>query len=134
MMAYGNVGCEGQASTIVDETNTAKALKSGSLNVFGTPALCALMEEAACNALRFEDGLTSVGTSMSIQHIAASSIGRVVQATATIVEVKKKSMQFDVFAKDSTGVLIGKGKHSRAIVSVEKFVRRAQEKEDIGSL
>jgi fluoroacetyl-CoA thioesterase len=132
--AYGKVGGEGHATTVVDETNTAKTMKSGSLNVFGTPAMCALMEEAACNALRVEGGVTSVGASMSIQHIAASSMGRAVRATATIIEVKKNSIQFNVVAKDSTGKLIGKGEHFRAIVDIEKFMKTASEKGDIGSL
>ena len=51
-----------------------------------------------------------------------------------IAEVKKNSIQFNVVAKDSTGFLIGKGKHFRAIVDIEKFMKTASEKGDIGSL
>ena len=124
-----------QASPITSaKTNTAKTMKSGSLEVFATPGMVALMEEAACNALTIEDGFSSVGVSMSIQHLAATSLGRTVQATATITEIKKRSIQFTVTAKDSTGSVIGKGTHGRAVVGVEKFMKRAVEKEDVGNL
>ena len=131
---YGIVGGEGIAITIVDKTNTAKTMKSGSLEVFATPGMVALMEEAACNALTIEDGFSSVGVSMSIQHLAATSLGRTVQATATITEIKKRSIQFTVTAKDSTGSVIGKGTHERAVVGIEKFMKRAVEKPDVGNL
>ena len=65
--AYGKVGVEGAASTVVEQTNTAKTMKSGSLDVFSTPSMVALMEEAACNALRVPDGFSSVGIAISGQ-------------------------------------------------------------------
>ena len=101
-------------------------MKSGSLDVFATPALVALIEEAACNALNWVPvGSSSVGTAMTVEHLAATSLGRTVVAKATVAGIEEKSIQFDVEATDSTGSLIGRGTHSRAIVGVEKFMSRA---------
>ena len=92
--AYGKVGVEGAASTVVEQTNTAKTMKSGSLDVFSTPSMVALMEEAACNALRVPDGFSSVGIAMSIKHLAATSLGRSVKATAWITNAEKNIVEF----------------------------------------
>ena len=132
--AYGKVGVEGAASTVVEQTNTAKTMKSGSLDVFSTPSMVALMEEAACNALRVPDGFSSVGIAMSIKHLAATSLGRSVKATAWITNAEKNIVEFSVVAKDSTGTVIGEGTHRRAVVGVQKFMEKAIAKAEIGSL
>ena len=74
-------------------------MKSGSLDVFSTPSMVALMEEAACNALRVPDGFSSVGIAMSIKHLAATSLGRSVKATARITNAEKNIVEFSVVAK-----------------------------------
>jgi len=79
----------GKTATIsktVTEKLTAKHIGSGSLEVFATPMLVALMEEAACECLTnsLESGQTSVGTIISVSHTAASPVGAVISATATI--------------------------------------------------
>ena len=131
---YDKLGAEGTASNVVEKSNTAKTMKSGSLDVFSTPSMVALMEEAACNALRVHDGFSSVGISMSIKHLAATSLGRSVKAIAKITSMKKNIIEFNVVAKDSTGTVIGEGTHRRAIVDVQKFMKKAVAKADIGSL
>ena len=87
--SYDKLGAEGTASNVVCAANTAKTMKSGSLDVFSTPSMVALMEEAACNALHVHDGFSSVGISMSIKHLAATSLGRSVKAIAKITSMKK---------------------------------------------
>ena len=137
MSEYGIIGATGTATTICDNTNTAKVLRSGALDVYATPAMVALMEEAACNALTISSGFSgssSVGIEMSIKHLAATSLGRSVPATATITSIKKTIVRFDVRAQDSTGSAIGTGTHARAIVEVENFMRTAVEKKDSGKL
>ena len=129
--AYGKVGVEGAASTVVEQTNTAKTMKSGSLDVFSTPSMVALMEEAACNALRVPDGFSSVGIAMSIKHLAATSLGK---RQARITNAEKNIVEFSVVAKDSTGTVIGEGTHRRAVVGVQKFMEKAIAKAEIGSL
>jgi len=114
------IGKSGSASTIVKENNTAKAVGSGSLDVFSTPMMIALMEEAACNAL---SGDCSVGTEISVQHTAASPLGAEITATATITAVDGRKISFTVSARDNNNE-IGKGTHTRFIVDAERFMAK----------
>lgn len=115
-------GIMGEASIEVTEDLTAAALGSGNVNVFSTPAMIALMEEAAVHALngRLEEGQTSVGTSLNIKHLAATPIGVMVKAQATLKEIDGRRLVFDVSASDSYEP-IGEGTHERFIVDLARF-------------
>ena len=119
----------GTASTIVKECNTAKAVGSGSLDVFSTPMMIALMEEAACNCLadRLEEGQSSVGTQINIQHTAASPMGAEITAIATITSIDGRKVEFEVVAVEGVqpdDKEIGRGTHTRFIINVEKFMSK----------
>lgn len=118
-------GLAGTAETIVRETNTAIAMGSGSLQVFATPCMVALMEQAACNAVDpcFNDSESSVGTLVNITHDAATALGKKVTATATLVEVQGRKLVFEITAADEDKQ-IGKGTHERFIVNKEKFMAK----------
>lgn len=118
-------GLTGTAETIVRETNTAIAMGSGSLQVFATPCMVALMEQAACNAVDpcFNDSESSVGTLVNITHDAATALGKKVTATATLVEVEGRKLVFEVTAADEDKQ-IGKGRHERFIINKEKFMAK----------
>ena len=118
-------GLAGTAETIVRETNTAIAMGSGSLQVFATPCMVALMEQAACNAVDpcFNDSESSVGTLVNITHDAATALGKKVTATATLVEVQGRKLVFEVTAADEDKQ-IGKGRHERVIINKEKFMAK----------
>jgi predicted thioesterase len=120
------LGKTAAAETIVDGTNTAKAVGSGSLDVFATPMMLALMEKAACAVLEdtLEEGQTSVGISITAEHNAASPLGMNVSATAIISSVRGRRITFEVSASDKVGE-IGRGVHIRVIVDKERFVRKA---------
>jgi predicted thioesterase len=119
------LGKTASVSVIVDESNTAVAMKSGSLPVFATPSMVALMELAACECLAdcLDDGQTSVGSLINAEHTAASPIGAEITATATIELVFGRKIEFAVTASDNIGE-IGKGKHTRMIVDTERFLKR----------
>jgi len=123
-------GKSAAAVAVVTAGSTAKAVGSGSLDVFATPMMVALMEQAACNCLAdcLEDGQTSVGTDISVAHTAASPIGAEVTATAAIVLVNGRNVVFEVTASDRAGE-IGKGRHTRAIVDAERFTRKTLTRE-----
>lgn len=118
-------GLTGSAETVVRETNTALAMGSGSLYVFATPSMIALMEQAACNAVAacLDEESTSVGTLVNITHNAATGMGKAVTATATLVEVQGRKLVFEVTAADEDKQ-IGKGTHERFIVNKEKFMAK----------
>lgn len=118
-------GLTGTAETVVRETNTALAMGSGSLHVFATPGMIALMEQAACNAVAacLDEESTSVGTLVNITHDAATAPGKKVTATATLVEVEGRKLVFEVTAADEDKQ-IGKGRHERFIINKEKFMAK----------
>ncbi len=119
------VGLKGEAYAQVEREDTALEVGSGSLLVYATPCMVALMEGAACNALEkvLEEGMTTVGTAMNIEHISATPVGLEVHAEAIITAVEGKVITFDINAYDEAGP-IGRGTHKRALVNSQKFLER----------
>lgn len=118
-------GLTGTAETVVRKTNTALAMGSGSLYVFATPGMIALMEQAACNAVAacLDEESTSVGTLVNITHDAATGMGKKVTAKATLTAVKGRKLVFEITAADEDKQ-IGKGTHERFIVNKERFMAK----------
>ncbi|MDD3396503.1 MAG: thioesterase family protein [Acidaminococcaceae bacterium] len=121
------IGLTATESTSVLYTNTALALGSGSLQVYATPALIALMEQAACSAINnaLAPDTTSVGIAMNMTHDAASLPGQKITATATLVAIDGKKLTFSITASDKQGQ-IGQATHQRFIVTTEKFLSKLQ--------
>ena len=115
-----------EAMTMVNNTNSAAAVKSGSLPVFATPMMIALMEEATCYAAAplLDEGESTVGTRVSVSHDKASSIGSVITAYATLTEADGRKLFFEVNAKDEQGDIIGKGTIERFVINTDKFMKR----------
>ncbi|MCM1312605.1 MAG: thioesterase family protein [Bacteroides sp.] len=109
----------------VAEEHTAKIIGSGDMDVLATPAMLALMENAAMLAVAgvLQQGETTVGGHIESSHLKPSPIGTAVEATATLVKVEGKKLFFDIVAMQGD-VLIGKGTHLRFVVDKEKFVSR----------
>lgn len=119
------LGLSYESSTVVSASNTAEALGSGDMAVFATPAMVALMENAAMLAVRdsLPEGSTTVGVEMQTSHIKASAMGANITASATLVEVDSRRLTFDVKAWDDKGV-IGEGRHVRFVVDRERFLSK----------
>lgn len=113
----------------VTEQLTASVMGSGSLPVFATPALVALMEHAACEAIAatLEDGVTTVGTEMNVKHVAATPVGMEVWAEATLTAQEGRGYTFEITAYDAAGV-IGTATHQRVAVKADKFLARVNAK------
>ena len=109
----------------VTENQTAANLGSGTLPVFGTPALIALMENTAIKLLtNLPADSTSVGISINVQHLKASIVGTIIDCTATIIAVEGRKYSFKLEATDKAGNMIGKGVHERFIVNAQKFMSK----------
>ena len=123
------VGIQGQASTLVEPEDTALSVGSGSLRVFATPCMAALMEGAACEAIAeaLSDTQTTVGIALNIEHISATPVGLDVRAEAEVTAVEGKVITFAVRAFDEVGE-IGSGTHKRVIVNTQKFLEKAYAK------
>ncbi|MBO5864822.1 MAG: thioesterase family protein [Bacteroidaceae bacterium] len=119
------IGMTFTSSTVVELANCAVTMGSGDLQVFATPAMVALMENAAMNAVvpALQAGLTTVGAAMNTTHIKPSAIGARVQATATLTAVEGRKLTFAVEACDEVGT-IGCGTHVRYIVDKERFIAK----------
>jgi fluoroacetyl-CoA thioesterase len=117
------IGARGVATAKVTAENTALALGSGDVPVFGTPALVALMEQAAVLALAggLEPGETTVGTRLEIAHLAATPVGAAVRAEAELVAVEGRKLTFAVAAFDDRQK-IGEGRHQRMRVARDRFL------------
>ncbi len=119
------IGMKGKAQTIVTEDNTAKAFCSGALDVFATPAMLALMEETCWKMIQPElgEGEGSVGTKANISHDRASAIGHTITCEATLTEIDRRRLVFEVTCFDGDNI-IGKGTHERFIINNEKFLKK----------
>lgn len=119
------VGMKGEASTMVVHDNTAAAVGSGGVEVFATPMMISLMENAAWRAVAhgLDAGDVTVGTSVNVQHLAATPMGQQVRAIAELIEIDGRRLVFKVEAYDEQRK-IGEGQHERSIVNMEKFLKR----------
>ena len=119
-------GIKGTRTVTVNEDNTAKAMGSGTLDVFATPALIALMEETCWRSVanELEEGCGTVGTLIEIKHTAPTPVGMKVTCESTLTEVDGRRLVFEVIARDAKGV-VGEGKHERFVVQNEKFQVKA---------
>ncbi len=116
----------------VDEENLAVTMGSGSLMVLATPAVVALMENAAAelaDSIIGNDELTTVGTMISIEHTSPTPLGAEVTATAVLKKQEGRMFYFEVFAEDKKGE-IARGTHTRVSVKAEKFQMKADGKFD----
>ena len=123
------IGLKGEVSTLVEREDTALEVGSGDLLVYATPCMVALMEGAACEAIRdaIPEENTTVGIALSVQHIAATPVGHEIRAEAVVTAVDGKIITFDVAAYDESGK-IGEGTHKRAIVNKQKFLDKTYSK------
>lgn len=122
-------GIKGTKSVTADKQNCAKAMGSGTLEVFATPAMIALMEETAWKSVApyLEDGQGTVGIKLEVSHDAATPLGMTVTCESELVEIDGRRLVFEVRAFDGKDV-IGKGRHERFIVWDEKFQEKANQK------
>jgi predicted thioesterase len=124
-------GLSGNQSITVTEILTARHIGSGSVDVYATPAMIALMESAALAAIdhHLAAGQTSVGTTIEVRHLAATPLGHKVRAHAEVSAVEGRKVTFLVQAWDERE-LIGEGKHVRIIINEAGFIKRVQSKLD----
>jgi fluoroacetyl-CoA thioesterase len=122
-------GMVGESRSVVTDEMTAATMRSGDVPVFATPAMVALMEEAAVRAIApaLEDGKTSVGVRVDVRHLAATPVGTPVRAQARLTLIEGRRLTFKVQAWDGSEQ-IGEGIHERMIVEREKFLQRTRNK------
>ena len=126
------VGLTGATEVVVGEEHTAPFVGSGRVRVLATPVMINLMEAAALDAVEklLPPGHQSLGIHLDVGHYAATPVGMRVRATAEVVKVDGRTLDFRVEARDEKEA-IGDGLHQRVVVNVARFDARVQKK--IGS-
>ncbi len=114
-----------QIEKLIGKDDTATKYGSGTVEVFATPAMIALMEKTALKCVDdlLADGFTTVGTEIKVQHTKATPIGETVVCDAKIIEVDRKKIVFEVRASDQKGS-IGSGTHTRFIINQADFMAK----------
>ncbi len=129
-----NKGIIGKEELIVTEENTAKAVGSGGLEVFATPALIALAEKTAFQSVaeHLEEGQSTVGTHIDIKHIAATPVGMKVTCETELIEVDSENPRRLVFSVNIYDEVekIAEGTHERFIIYSERFQNKANGKSE----
>jgi len=120
------VGQRGEIELEVTEADTAIALRSGSLPVLATPRVVALVEEASVVAVgdALEDGHTTVGMKVQLDHLAPTATGRTVVAESTVEAVNGRRISFQVSVSDDRG-LVAVGRVTRVVVEIDRFLTKA---------
>lgn len=123
------VGIKGTLERTVTEEVTAKAMGSGELPVFATPAVVALAEECAWKSVAggLEEGQGTVGTRMELSHLAATPLGMTVRCETELVEIDRRKLVFAIAAYDGVDK-VAEGRHERFIVDNAKFLSKAEGK------
>lgn len=129
MDAMLSTGIKGRKTTEVTKENTAEAVGSGTLPVFATPAMIALIEATASESVApfLEEGSSTVGTHLDIAHSSATPVGMSATCETELVEVDRRRLVFRVVVTDAKGE-IGSGTHERFVVDNAKFMSKAESK------
>lgn len=117
-------GLTGEMTTTVVHENTAAHVGAGGVEVFATPMMIALMENASWKAVAdyLDEGYVTVGTLVNVRHLAATPLGQQVRATAKLIEIDGRRLVFQVEAYDEQKK-IGEGQHERFIVNLDRFMK-----------
>jgi predicted thioesterase len=124
-------GIKGESEKIVTEDITAGALCSGSLPVFATPAMIAMMEETCFKSIHpmLEEGYGTVGTRLEVDHLSPTPVGMKVRCESMLIQIDGRKLTFDVKVYDEKG-LVGTCVHERFIINNEKFMAKASQKSE----
>ena len=122
-------GIKGKKEIYVTKENTARAMCSGAIEVFATPAMIALMECTARESIQdfLDEGCSTVGTAVNVKHVSASPVGMKITCETELLKVDGRALTFSVKAFDEKG-LIGEGEHERFIIFIDKFQAKADAK------
>ena len=123
------VGMKGTAENLCEREDTALEVGSGSLLVYATPCMAALMEAAACAAIEeaLDENETTVGIELNLKHTAATPVGLEVRAEAEVTAAEGKIFSFQITAYDEAGK-IGEATHKRALVNSQRFLEKTYSK------
>ena len=108
---------------LITVSETAAVMGSGNLEVYATPAMIALMENTAVQAIdNIETGFTTVGIEINVRHLKASKPGETVICTAELIKLEGKLYEFQIVVENANGDKTGTATHKRVAVRIDKFM------------
>ena len=122
-------GIKNTRTITVTPDKTAEVMGSGTLPVFATPAMVALMENSAAESVEalVGEGNTTVGTVINVTHLSADPIGVEVTCESALVEVDGRRLVFEIKVSDRDGV-VGEAHHERFVIDKTRFMDKVQKK------
>lgn len=124
-----SVGLKNTLTITVTTDKTAKTMGSGTLDVFATPAMVALMEQTAAQSIEphLDTDITSVGTKINVEHLSADPVGMKITCESTLNKINDRQLCFDIVCYDKHGI-IGKAYHERFLIKSERFIEKTNAK------
>ncbi|MBQ4128996.1 MAG: thioesterase family protein [Ruminococcus sp.] len=124
-----NTGIKNTITITVNNDKTAKAMGSGTLDVFATPAMVALMEQTAAESVQpfLDEGVTSVGTKINVEHLSADPLGIEITCESELSEIDGRKLCFEIICSDKCGI-VGKAYHERFLIKSESFMNKTNAK------
>ncbi|MFW5899265.1 MAG: thioesterase family protein [Jiangellaceae bacterium] len=117
-------GQQAERPRVVETGDTATALGSGDVPVLATPRLLAWLEAATVMVVdgRLDEGSTSVGTRVELEHLAPSPVGKHVAVRAELAAVDGRRLEFDIEARHDDGTVVARGRLARMVVDRSRFI------------
>jgi predicted thioesterase len=123
------VGLKAEATQEVTPELTATHIGSGSLSVYATPAMASLIEHTCASMVSelLPEGQTTVGVEIHLRHLAPTPVNSVVQIRAEVVTVDNNLISFNAQIFDEVE-LVGEAEHRRAVIEIDRFLKRVDAK------
>ncbi|MCQ2383425.1 MAG: thioesterase family protein [Paludibacteraceae bacterium] len=112
----------------VTDNDTAARFASGTALVLATPCMIAWMENTALEMIPLEEGMSTVGTAINVQHLKASAVGEKIRCVAEIVEQEGRRTLFNIVCYNEQNEEIGKATHERFLINMAKFMAKFEKK------
>jgi len=125
-----HTGISGLQQQVVTAEVTADKVGSGTVKVFATPMMIALIEKTCLKSVEpfLAEGQGTVGTHIDVSHSAATPVGMTVTAESELVEIDRRRLVFRVAVRDERGP-VGEGTHERFIIDIARFQQKADSKQ-----
>ncbi|MGE3821442.1 MAG: thioesterase family protein [Isosphaeraceae bacterium] len=123
------IGMTGERRFVVESAHAIDFAEGGMPAILSTPWLVWFLEHAAREAVLpfLEDGESTVGARVDVEHLAATPLGQAVTCLARVIHLEGGQITFQLEARDPWE-LIARGIHRMRVIQVERLARRVDAK------